>query len=244
MKALQKDPTQRYQTGKELAAALKKCLGAGEPVFETHLPVREKKNHLGALFAVVALLAAISGGLFFWITKKAHAPQKSIASQGNISPASIPNPAPVVQKAKEIAAVKEINMPLATADQPEAKVTVVRKPDPKPFAREQKAATHTVRIDKPASKHLRETVPAANTPQAVESKGGAIKTSLKVRTSPQGASVHIDGKPKGTTPLTLILPVGKHHLRIVLAGYQELERDITVDELMEYPLAYNLKAID
>jgi serine/threonine-protein kinase len=80
-------------------------------------------------------------------------------------------------------------------------------------------------------------------PRTVESKL-AINTSLKVSTTPQGARVYIDGNLKGTTPLTIILPVGKHQARIIRSGYQELEREITVDEMMEYPIAFNLKATD
>ena len=72
----------------------------------------------------------------------------------------------------------------------------------------------------------------------------AIFTPLKIRTTPQGASVYIDGNLKGTSPLTVILPVGKHQVRIRFTGYQDLEKQITVDEMMEYPLAFNLKAID
>jgi len=69
-------------------------------------------------------------------------------------------------------------------------------------------------------------------------------TPLKVRTTPQGASVYIDGNLKGTSPLTVILPVGKHQVRISFSGYQDLEKQITVEEMMEYPLTFSLKAVE
>jgi hypothetical protein len=76
------------------------------------------------------------------------------------------------------------------------------------------------------------------------SKTAAKLTPVVVRTTPQGANIYIDGDFKGTTPLTLMLPVERHQIRIIRTGYETVERQIAIEETMEYPLAFNLKPTD
>jgi hypothetical protein len=61
-----------------------------------------------------------------------------------------------------------------------------------------------------------------------------------IRSRPQGASVHIDAKAMGRTPLDAVLPGGEHHLTISAEGYDLLDRDFRVvngvDETLEYDL--------
>ncbi|NVN91260.1 MAG: protein kinase [Desulfuromonadales bacterium] len=245
MKALQKEPAQRFQTGKEFAAALKKCLGGEEPVGMPVRPVKAGKRPTGPLFAVVALLVLLGTAIGFWVTQgKDKALQAPPAIHEKVLPTPMA-PTPVAPAAKIIAPAPEIKKIPAEAVQPVAKTVEAKKTEVKPLAREQKTPDHTPRMDRPHVKPVRgTTVPVTTEPRPAGTKLAALKTSLKVRTSPQGASVYIDGDSKGTTPLTLLLSVGKHHLRIVHSGYQDLERDITVDEMMEYPLSFNLKATD
>jgi tetratricopeptide (TPR) repeat protein len=52
---------------------------------------------------------------------------------------------------------------------------------------------------------------------------------LSVLSTPEGASVVIDQRPAGVTPLTTELAPGVHHLTLRAAGYRDLETDITLE---------------
>jgi hypothetical protein len=52
---------------------------------------------------------------------------------------------------------------------------------------------------------------------------------LSVLSTPSGAAVNIDNQPRGTTPLTIELAPGAHHVRLELAGYADKEADLTLD---------------
>jgi hypothetical protein len=48
---------------------------------------------------------------------------------------------------------------------------------------------------------------------------------VSITSQPEGASVIIDGKDRGTTPITLFdLAPGRHHLKLRRAGYVERDR--------------------
>jgi outer membrane receptor protein involved in Fe transport len=52
--------------------------------------------------------------------------------------------------------------------------------------------------------------------------------SLVVSSDEPGALVEVDGRPLGFTPLVFDSPVGRHDLRLSLAGYKPVKRQITV----------------
>lgn len=55
--------------------------------------------------------------------------------------------------------------------------------------------------------------------------GEPRQTRVTITSQPSGASVIIDGRDRGTTPVTLFdLAPGRHHLRYRLAGYEEKDR--------------------
>ena len=52
-----------------------------------------------------------------------------------------------------------------------------------------------------------------------------VQTRVNITSQPEGATVIIDGKDRGTTPVTLFdLAPGRHHLKYRLAGYVERDR--------------------
>ncbi len=61
----------------------------------------------------------------------------------------------------------------------------------------------------------------------------ALTGSLLVSTDEPGALVEVDDKPRGFTPLVLSLPVGKRRLRLSLAGYRTIEREVMVSHTRE-----------
>lgn len=53
--------------------------------------------------------------------------------------------------------------------------------------------------------------------------------SVVISSDPWGADVYLDGKPRGTAPLTLTnVPAGKHTLLVTMLGYKESNSTITV----------------
>jgi len=51
---------------------------------------------------------------------------------------------------------------------------------------------------------------------------------LVVRSTPAAATVFVDGVRRGTSPLELDLPAGKHQVIVERAGYQRFSREVTV----------------
>lgn len=67
---------------------------------------------------------------------------------------------------------------------------------------------------------------------------------LKVRSSPSGGEVSIDGAPRGKAPLSLKLPVGAHEVQVGLEGYETGHRkvDLTPSAAVELDIALLPKA--
>ncbi|AEK73694.1 hypothetical protein GQS_09000 [Thermococcus sp. 4557] len=63
----------------------------------------------------------------------------------------------------------------------------------------------------------------------VEATLSAIPATFKVSSNPSGADVYINGKYRGTTPLTLELSPGTHSLTISKNGYKEYVMNVTLE---------------
>ena len=57
----------------------------------------------------------------------------------------------------------------------------------------------------------------------------ALTGGLVISSDEPGALVEVDGRPRGFTPLVINAPVGQHALRLSLAGYKPVKRDVTVE---------------
>ena len=68
-----------------------------------------------------------------------------------------------------------------------------------------------------------------------------ITGSLSVESTPDGATVMVDGKKFGTTPLTNELIIGKHQVTISKLGYKDDVREIVVKENETTALVSNLE---
>ena len=76
----------------------------------------------------------------------------------------------------------------------------------------------------------------------VGGKKAVVKSAfVEIRTLPPGSRIYIDGEPRGTSPLRLMLACGTHTINISSSGYQKIEKRITVEELMEYPIEFTLQ---
>ena len=58
-----------------------------------------------------------------------------------------------------------------------------------------------------------------------------VRMQVNITSQPEGATVIIDGKDRGTTPLPLFdLAPGRHHLKYRMAGYVERDRFFNTQE--------------
>jgi serine/threonine-protein kinase len=81
---------------------------------------------------------------------------------------------------------------------------------------------------------------------ATTSRPGPLETSkafLNVQSTPPAAQVYVDGTLRGTTPLKVDVPPGKHRVRITQAGYRDWEYKVSVMETREYPINVVLRQL-
>jgi PEGA domain len=68
--------------------------------------------------------------------------------------------------------------------------------------------------------------------------------SIEVHSSPASAEVYADGSFIGNAPATLKLSAGEHTIRVILTGYKEWSRELSVQIGSEAHLIANLKKLD
>jgi len=221
MKALQKEPEKRFQTGRELAEALKNCLTETHPL-TPEISDAEKPKKSKFPFIAVGVVATVACGILFYFQSTTPSPQ-------------------FVDK-KPVATSVETK-PIAPVTPPEKAVSETNKPVQNPLEKVPNLSSPTTTMAKPGSKQVLEIKPPKQLSLPSKSQPAPVTAALMVRSTPQGASVYVDGKIKGKTPLTLLLPTGKHQIRMMLSGYREMEKLITLEEIMEYPLSFNLQTV-
>ncbi|MEM9192504.1 MAG: TIGR02266 family protein [Myxococcota bacterium] len=66
--------------------------------------------------------------------------------------------------------------------------------------------------------------------------------AVAVSSEPPGATIYVDGRPSGTTPNDVELPIGQEaNLAVRLRGYSEVSQQITAAEADNEPLAFELE---
>jgi C-terminal processing protease CtpA/Prc len=65
--------------------------------------------------------------------------------------------------------------------------------------------------------------------------------SIQVHSNPDSAEVYVDGSLIGDTPATLKLNPGQHTIRVVLTGYKEWSRQLSIQAGSEAHLTANLQ---
>lgn len=95
------------------------------------------------------------------------------------------------------------------------------------------AGSHQLRLAKKKHKDkLNAVVVERGQEKEVKTRLLAMKGSMAVSSDPPGAAVYLDGESRGNTPLFIYgVMVGQHSLKLVSAGYEEWETQITVEEL-------------
>ncbi len=83
MKALSKNPDERFQTGKEMGDALKTCLQVKEFLLFSEKPVSPKKKPVASVLIMGLMAAVVLGGAIYFFG--AHKKQASLLSNGEKS---------------------------------------------------------------------------------------------------------------------------------------------------------------
>jgi len=254
MKCLRKDPAERYQAGNELAQALKDSLAKLEAGTPEEPPLKEekagkqasKKNYVIAAVTAAVFVMLLSAGIYFYFQPKGVSPSGTPA----IQEPTVSTPAPSSAKAPEekkpepaapspSPAVPPAPLPAPAAvspvDKPAAKTQKAEHKSPK--QEEKKSSTSVMSEPQPQKSTVKKQANAAK-----DGTAAMVLTAVTILSNPRGANVYIDEKSKGKTPLTQMLSVGKHNLRISLPGYRDVRQVVTIEETMEYPLAFQLKS--
>ena len=173
-----------------------------------------------AVLGGVALLAAV-GGLAIYAGLSGNQQPTTTASSGAATNQPTVS-APVV--AEDLARTAQTSPDLATAvvrniaptPTPGPTVTPTATPTPKP--------TPTPPATPPATPTPAPPVPAP-TPPATPGPG---ETTFAVASTPDGATVFVDGEAKGTTPAQVAVTPGRHKLVVLGEGQKMVKREIDV----------------
>jgi len=283
IKALEKEPGKRFQTGNNLAEALRECLNEKVQDAIERSPVHKHKHkfNYAISFGVVLVVTALIGGGFYFssrhneklsiiptgkdsVSSKEKSIDSSISNKSqqtepedkdlkaphdrqDTTSSSVAAGKPGVAKVEAIPTEddKKKNTSSSTPVIPERanvkqpKMSDQRKP------RDERKVQPSSEPGKPLSTR-KDLTPGSNEPSLanVPLKPAQKFAFLKVGTTPSGAQVYINGDLKGTTPIILKLDLGQYQVRISRSGHQEVERQIKLEKMMEYPLMEYLKPLD
>ena len=88
-----------------------------------------------------------------------------------------------------------------------------------------------------------ETIPGAPATPASAPKQLPKFAFLKVRSTPKGANVYINGSLKGTTPLTLKVGLGEYEVRLSRQGFKDCNRTIRIEKMTSYPVTEKMESL-
>lgn len=225
MRALRKEPSERFQTGKEMADALRSALpgkvAAGGPAVPgVHLSPGQpqKKKRIVPLLVVsaIALLLGVAG--IAWLQGWLPLPSLPFLKGGGTTVVSRTEPSRRSKEAVEPVKTGPVLVPQSSSRGPE----------------------------KPPEEKAEEVTPPPAKPEAKTEKNepSRAKASLRILSTPPGARVFVDGALKGTTPVTLPVPLGVHRVRLSRPGYRDAVSLVSAKKAVQYPLRFALKPLD
>ena len=221
MKAMQKEPGKRFQTGKEMAEALRRCLEEAAPgSVKEAPPVKPKRRVMYSVAIGVTIVVVIGACGVYFFTSRRQDTRSPVPVTRQALP---PEPAATSKPQSEVVPGPAVTAPSQKIDHP--LVTSPPLEIPKPSGPDNSAE-----VKPPINKKPPE-------PEPVEKV-----VSLNIVTAPPGAKVYINGAPKGTTPVVLTLKTGQYKVRLSRPGYQDSERQIKLKK--DVDLAEDLKPLE
>ena len=260
MKALEKDPDKRFQTGKDLAVALQQCLK--DKSGETPKPPSGSRVRFVITIGAILTAALAAGGMYFFSQHKELPSVGQPVKPAVVLPVSPPvkpepeqaksavTPVKPVPPSVKPAPVKPAPVP-ASAPAP-APVPATAKPVPvnpvpvtiiPPPVRQKSDVkkVETLPPDVPTQNRPKLTAPLSPPTAPIPLPKFAF---LKVRSTPKGAHVYINGILKGATPLNLKLSMGQYQVRLSHPGYRDSESKVKIEKMTDYPLTEKLKPLE
>lgn len=256
MKALQKNPDKRFQSGKELAASLRNYieeLNAQRGQLDKKKSARRVKIISLVTVIVVALIGIIAASVIFTKNTKSKPAGTSVSKeiQKSEAPQALPAPVPAMQNMPIVTVPPKIEEPVNKTKEdttvtpgyplPQEKQEI--KADSDAGGKLQKKQKPGMTVKRESKKEVLEKSAKDNSVQTVpdEQPGPKIST-LIVKTNPEGANVFVNGNHKGVTPLSLRLDHGKYLVRLERAGYREIENLMVLNKNKEYKIIESLKS--
>jgi hypothetical protein len=140
-------------------------------------------------------------------------------------------PAPPLERPAGVAPVKMQQVQFVTTP-PDAQVTVDGKRDAgckSPCEMELTAGSHTLVLQKDGFRTILQNFTASPNQPEVAVALAELTGSLLVQTTPPGAAITVNGKPRAeTTPATLTLPPGKYKVALTRPGFAPADFDASV----------------
>ena len=71
----------------------------------------------------------------------------------------------------------------------------------------------------------------------------AVLKTVRIESHPSVANLFVDGEPKGTTPAVVQLSPGSHRVRVSMQGYEDKQGVVQIGDAKEYRVSLILKAL-
>jgi eukaryotic-like serine/threonine-protein kinase len=233
MKALNKEPDARFQSGWEMADALRQSLVQDQPVTHPTPTLTPAANTYVKPAIVVAILSVITVGFFFFSQyQKLLFPKKPLQQfiakplKPRVLSSSPPSP-PTIYDTKAIP--KKL---------PEKPITVPPPQPVRPAPLLTPTPPATPSLQPAAELPIPRQLPAPTTPKPLPKFA-----FLKIKSSPDGAEVYINGEKQGITPIEMKIGLGEYKVRISSPGYHDSEHNLKLDKMTAFPLTVKLKQI-
>ncbi|GAM09393.1 putative serine/threonine-protein kinase [Geobacter sp. OR-1] len=236
MKALSKEPDERFQSGREMAEALRQSLVAAQPaepaVIKEPPATRSYAKPAGVIMAIAVAVAGIAYLLPGRSTVDKEKPAERPAATESVQRQAVPVPA--APPATIVKPAPEPPKPVA-APPPEPAL-----PKPLPAKPTPKVSPRPAELPPP----VKTKAPPEERPAPVFALKPLPKFAfLKVQTVPKGASIYVNGEMKGKSPLRLKLGLGEYQVRLASPGYLDSEQTVKLEKMTGYPLIVKLKPV-